>query len=1101
MNCILCWRIRDTTTFVAAIGEEASVVFGLANLEMMLRYCSRIVVAYFAFTVSVVAGNSSAPSASTTPIAPRYEAVLSGLEFRALGPALQGGRIDELAVVEQSPDTFYVGAATGGLWKTTNGGTTFEPVFDSLPGLTVGAVAVAPSNPSIVWVGSGEPNNRQSSSWGTGVYKSLDAGHTWEHVGLDDTQAIGRVVIDPIDANVVYVAALGHLWGSNSERGLFKTTDGGKTWSKVLFIDNDTGVVDVAVDPGSPNILYAAAYERRRTAWGFDGGGPGSALYKSVDRGLTWKKLTAGLPGTGNLGRIGIAVYRKNPEIVYCVIEGKEGGVFRSDDRGETWKKMSGEGLGSAYFSQIRIDPNNDLRVWGLLDFLMKSEDGGKNFTPDMRTDAHWDFHDLWIDLHDSRHILAATDGGIYRSRDGAKTWEYLDILPLGQIYRAAYDSATPYHICGGFQDNGVLCSTSRNRSAEGIANTDWQRILTADGFDVVLDSSDPDIIYSESQDGGLTRLDLKSHEWFPIAPEAKAGEPLYRFGWEAPLIESSHDPKVLYFGANFLFRSTDRGNSWTRLGDDLTTAADRNKLLILGKSPSADTVSLNYGVAAYPSISTIAESPLDPNILWVGTEDGNVQLSRDRGQTWKNVASAIPDLPQGLWGSSIVASNAAPNVAYVAFDGHRSDDFKTYIFRTNDFGRSWTSVANGIPNGGTVQVLREDPANPNLLFAGTEYGAYITFDRGASWHKFGSGLPNVPVDDIRIQPREHDLILATHGRSFYVLDDIRPLEELNQTVLDSDLHLFHMRPAISWRLFISSNAYNGDHYFTAPNPPYGALISYYLKQDAEKVTLTVRDHAGKPVQQIEGSGHAGLHRVNWDLRYTTANKPLDLQVWGAEQGFLIYHSLPHLGMPGPIVPPGEYSVEVKAGSAVASGSVSVQDDPNVTLSPGDRQAHDELTMQAFELYERGMSAQSKVTALDRALSEASEVWKKNGVKIPASVQSPADALSHEVEELLTEIKGPKKRDPLHQTSTPLIRQLAELLYSFEAHAAAPTPTQKEKLASLEDELTRFSARLEKAAGSDLDALNAAMREAQLPYITVPAKTVESEEKSGEDDN
>lgn len=1071
----------------------------------LLPYGGLILLACFGLTVPVVAGinpaSTSASISSTSRMAERYEAVLSGLQFRPLGPAMQGGRTDELAVVERSPDTFYVGAATGGLWKTTNGGTTFTPVFDSLPGLSVGAVAVALSNPSMVWVGSGEPNNRQSSSWGTGVYKSLDAGRTWIHAGLDDTQSIGRIVIDPTDPEVVYVAALGHLWGPNSERGLFKTTDGGKTWTKVLFIDNDTGVVDVALDPSSPNIVYAAAYERRRTAWGFDGGGPGSALYNSVDGGLTWSKLSAGLPKTGNLGRIGIAVYRKNPTIVYCVVEGKEGGVFRSEDRGETWKKMSGDDLGSPYISQLRIDPNNDLRLWGLLDFLMTSEDGGKTFTPDMRTDAHWDFHDLWIDPSDSEHVLAATDGGIYRSHDAGKTWDYLDTLPLGQIYRAAYDSATPYHICGGFQDNGVLCSGSRNRSAEGIANSDWQRILTGDGFDVVLDSADPNIIYSESQDGGLTRLDLKSHEWFPIAPRAKAGETPYRFAWETPLVQSSHDPRILYLGSNFLFRSTDRGNSWTKLGDDLTTAEDRNKLLILGKAPSVDTVSLNYGVAAYPSISAIAESPIDPNVLWVGTEDGNVQLSHDGGQTWKNVASAIPNMPHGTWVSSVVASNTSPNAAYVAFDGHRSDDFKIYIFRTSDFGHSWTSIANGIPSGATVHVLREDAVNPDLLFAGTEYGAYVSFDRGSSWYKFRSGLPDVPVDDILIQPREHDLILATHGRSFYVLDDIRPLEQLNQAVLDSDLHLFSIRPAISWRLFISSNGYNGDRYFTAPNPPYGALVSYYLKQDAKEVTLTIHDHTGKLVQQLAPSGHAGFHRVNWDLRYSSANQPLALQVWGMEQGFLIYHSLPHLGMPAPLVPPGEYSVEVKTGSAVANGSVIVQDDPNVTIGAADREAHDTLTIESFELYERGMSAQNKVIALDHALTAATEDWKKNRTKVPPSVESPADALTHQTEELLTEIKGPKKRDPLHPTATPLIRQLAELLYSFEAYTAAPTQTQKERLATLEDELASFSARLERATGPDLDRLNAAMREAQIPYITLPTKTSASEEKSGEDEN
>jgi photosystem II stability/assembly factor-like uncharacterized protein len=1053
----------------------------------------------FATGALPLAAQTAASSDPSTPVRTKYQRVLSGLHFREIGPAMQGGRIDAIAVDPRDPDIFYIGAATGGVWKTTNGGTTFQPMFEYLPALTVGDIVVAPSNPSIVWVGSGEPNNRQSSSWGTGVYKSTDGGHTWSHMGLDDTQSIGRVAIDPTNPDVVYVAALGHLWGPNAERGLFKTADGGKTWTKILFIDNDTGVVDVALDPDSPNIVYAAAYERRRVPWGFDGGGPGSALYKSTDGGVSWKKLTEGLPKPGNLGRIGVAIYPKNPAIVYSVIEGKGGGVFRSEDRGETWKKMGDSEPASPYFSQLRIDPNNDLRVWALLDFLMISSDGGKTFTPDMRTGAHWDFHDLWMDPRNSGHMLAATDGGLYRSNDDGKTWEFLNSLPLGQVYRLGFDNETPYRICGGFQDNGVVCGLSRTRSAEGIANTDWQRVLTGDGFFVQMDPADPNIIYSESQDGALSRLDLRSHEWLPISPQPDPGEPPYRFSWDSPLLVSREEPGTIYFAANYLFKSRDRGNTWTKVGGDLTTGVDRNTLTILGKTPSKDTVSLNYGIAYYPSISAIAQSPLDAKILWAGTQDGNVQVSRDGGRTWNNVAGSIRGVPHGTWVSNVVASKAAPGAAYVAFDGHRGDDFKAYIFRTTDFGRSWTDISEGIPAGGTVHVVCEDSANPSLLFAGTEYGAYISFNQGKQWEKL-TELPDVPVDDIGIQPREHDLILGTHGRSFYVLDDIRPLEELSDKVLDSKLHLFSVSPATSWRLFINSNGYNGDIKFNAPNPPYGATISYYLDRDAKQVTVTVRDRSGALVQTMKADGKAGLDRVNWDLRYTTANKPLDLQIWAAQQGFLIYHSLPHLGMPAPLVPPGDYTVEVSADGTSATEKVAVADDPNVTISAADREAHDKLTMQAFHLYEQGMEVQRSVVGMEGALNSAQEHWKKDGVELPADLKTSAADLQKKVEDLHSEIMGPKVRDPLHPASTPLIRRLAELLYALESFTAAPTPTEQERYTAWQRTLEEVSARVQQVQQHDLPAFNDKIRAAGIPYIAVPKPHEEKKQETSPED-
>ncbi len=589
------------------------------------------------------------PAAPTPPPPPDYAAALQNLTWRAIGPAIMGGRIDDFAVVESDPRVIYAGTASGGIFKSTNAGTTWEPIFDNEAVPTIGDLALAPSDPSILWVGTGESNNRQSSSWGNGVYRSNDGGKTWVHVGLNETHHIGRIVVHPRNPEVAYVAAAGKLWGPNKERGVYKTTDGGKNWAQVLFISEDTGVNDIAIDPESPDTLYAGAYQRRRTVFGFNGGGPQGAIYKTTDGGVTWKKLTKGLPYEtgGDVGRIGLSVYRKSPNIVYALVEHARGGVFRSEDRGETWTRMSETNPRPAYYSQILIDPNNDLRIWVLGAPLYFSEDGGKTFVTTRGQRIHSDFHAMWIDPANSDHLIVGTDGGINISYDAGRSWDFINSIPLGQFYEIGVDMQKPYRICGGLQDNNTWCGPSATTYMRGISNDEWVAVGGGDGFYAQVDPTDPNVLYAESQDGNLLRRDLRTGESKSIRPREKEGEARYRFQWNSPVVISAHDPKTIYYAGNFLFRSTDRGDNWTKASPDLTTGVDRSTLAILGKVPDKDTLSRNDGVQQYPCITSIAESALNARVLWAGTDDGNLQVTRDGGQTWKNVIEKVPGVPR----------------------------------------------------------------------------------------------------------------------------------------------------------------------------------------------------------------------------------------------------------------------------------------------------------------------------------------------------------------------------------------------------------------------------------------------------------------------
>ncbi|MBI4471046.1 MAG: hypothetical protein HY646_00150, partial [Acidobacteria bacterium] len=853
------------------------------------------------------------------------ESLLKNLSFRSIGPAVMGGRIDDVAAVESNPSVMYVGAASGGLWKTVNNGTTWQAVFDNEGTASIGDVAVAPSNPEIVWVGAGEPNNRQSSSYGDGVYKSTDGGQTWQHMGLRDSHHVGRIVIDPKDPNIVYVAALGHLWGPNRERGLYKTTDGGRNWTNVLSINEDTGVVDVAMDSGNSSILYAAAYQRRRTAWGFNGGGPNNALYKTTDAGRTWKKLTSGLP-SGIVGRIGLDVYRKNPAVVYATVEHREGGIFRSDDRGETWRKVNNLNPRPMYYSQIRIDPTNDNRIYVLGAPFYVSYDGAKTFVDPVTGRAgpnnamsrsydfgvHGDHHALWINPANPEHLVLGGDGGLYFSYDGSRNWDKVNNIPIAQYYAVGIDMQKPYNIYGGLQDNHSWGGPSATRHLLGIFNSDWFQTDFGDGMYARVDPTDPATAYVESQGGSIYRVNTKTGDRKNIRPAPKAGEPPYRFNWTAPIEISPHNSRTVYLAGNRVFKSTDRGETWTA-GPDLTRNENRDQLPIMGIMPGPDMLSRNDGVSSWGTITSFAESPARAGILWAGTDDGNLQVSRDGGATWTNVVDRVQGLPKSSPVSRVEPSRHDPGTAYVSFDRHQYDDFSPYVYMTTDYGQTWKSIATGLAEVGWVNVVKEHPKNANLLVAGSETGLFVSFNRGGRWMRLKNNLPTVPVDDIVFHPRDNDLILGTHGRSIYIMDDVEALSGITEEVLKSDVYIFKPRPATIHQ-FWKDESYSAQRFFTGPNPPHGAILNYYLRSAAAgDVKLTITDSEGRTVRELAGTKDAGINRVVWDMR----------------------HAGP-AGLPtarGPYAVSGTYTVRLSAGGREVSTTVQLEPDPLMTNS------------------------------------------------------------------------------------------------------------------------------------------------------------------------
>jgi photosystem II stability/assembly factor-like uncharacterized protein len=827
-----------------------------------------------------VAAAKSAPPAANPAANPA--ALLKTLEWRSVGPANNAGRISVVTGVPGDPLTYYVAGANGGIIKTSNGGTTFTPIFDEQSAGSIGAIAVAPSDPNVVYVGTGEGNPRNNASVGDGMYKSIDGGEHWTHIGLTKSDKIARLIIDGRNADVVYACVLGREWGPNEDRGVFKTTDGGATWKKVLYVDPNTACSDISADPNNSNILYAGMYTYRRWAWHLESGAGNTAVYKSVNGGASWERLSGpdkvnGLPRTA-MDRIGVAVAPSDPNIVYVLSETKtEGELWRSDDAGKSWRTVNRDpniNFRPFYYADIRVDPKNPNRVFTLSGGLYFSEDGGTTFRTIAR-DVHGDHQAMWIDPVDPRYILSGSDGGWQVSRDGGKNWDVVNTFAFTQFYHINYDLQTPYRVCGGLQDNGNWCGPSNSLSGQGIRAADWLNVSGGDGFFTVPVLDKPWLIFSDSQGGMLNITDMRSGVQKTIYPypnrvgsvgDAMIGH-TYRFNWNSPIVLSPQNPGVVYFGGNVLFRSRTYGQSWDVISPDLTTNDPAKQ-----QSSGGEIVVDNTAAEFHATLLSVAPSPLDSNVIWTSSDDGLVHVTRDGGKTWTKTFTTVPGLAPNAWLATIEASHVEAGTAYVTADHHQDDDYAPYVYMTTDFGKTWTSIRGDLPDRAWwTHVIREDPKNRNLLYLGTEAGVWASWDRGAHWHSLRGRLPVTPVRDIQIHPRENDLIVATHGRGLYILDDLAPFQQLG-SVLTADAALFDLRPAIKWTSW-NRDGNLGQRTYAGENPPTGAMISYYLKtQPAGDVNVEVADATGRVVRRFRRvPDEAGVQRIVWDLREEAA--------------------------------------------------------------------------------------------------------------------------------------------------------------------------------------------------------------------------------------
>ena len=904
------------------------------------------------------------------------EADLAAFRPRHVGPAVAGGRIHDVEALPGDPSTVYVASASGGLWKSVNRGVTWTNLWEHMPTSTFGDLAIAPSDPDILYAGTGEQQNRQSTSWGNGVYRSGDGGATWEHLGLEETRHTGRVRVHPTEPNIVYVAALGNLWRPSPDRGVYRSRDAGQSWDKVLFVDDNTGAVDLAIDPVNPNVLYAAMYQRQRRTWGFNGGGPGSGVYKTTDGGDSWRELTNGLPA-GDKGRIGIAISPTDPQILNMLVQhSEEGGGYRSGDGGESWEKVSDQNIRPMYYSHVYIDPTTPDRVYTLATTSHRSEDGGRTFQeiaprPTYDVGVHADHHTMWIDPGDPEHFYLAGDAGLHETYDRGVTFRRINNLPIGQFYAVAVDNRDPYWIYGGMQDNHSWMGPAATRSWEGIVDDEWRQIGFGDGM-YQQPSPDGRTIYSNAQNGSWTRFDNVTGDMLSLRLTAPEGEDPYRWDWVSPSRLSHHDPNVVYMGGNRLFISRDRGDSFTRT-EDLTRQQDRDELEIMGVRGADTRLSRNDGTSSYGEIVTIAESPLNPAVLWVGTDDGNVQVSSDGGRNWNEVSGGAPGLPDGTYVSRVTASAEAPGTAYVTFDAHRDGDFRPYVYRTEDYGARWTALHDALPSG-SANVIIEHPDNPHVLFLGTEHHLFASTDRGASWARFPD-LPTTAYDDMVIHPREKDLVLGTHGRSIIVIDDVGPLAGYGASTAAESLFLYETGPGTIMNYW-KDTSYRGQSVFMGENPVDGTAITYRLGPGSGPARLTVRNAAGEVVRDMEVPSGAGLHRVNWDLRHEL---PSDAQpVWTAHDPAVVPRTV---DTRGPYVSPGIYSLELSAGSGVQSGSVRVVGDPDLPLTVEDYREREAFLLEVLELNHQLEGAGESASRHRRQLTQLYEAINGGGVR------------------------------------------------------------------------------------------------------------------------
>ncbi|HVR95560.1 MAG TPA: glycosyl hydrolase [Thermoanaerobaculia bacterium] len=1037
------------------------------NLQRMLR-CLAGTAAGLALVACPVLAQEAQPAAPVELDSNSF----GGLTARALGPAVMSGRIAAIAGVAgdpNAPTTVYVGAAGGGVWRSRDAGVTFQPVFDE-HSQSIGAIAVDPREPQTVWVGTGETWVRNSVSVGDGVYKSTDGGDSWQRMGLENSERIARIRVSPKDGNVVWVCATGHLWDSHDERGVYKTADGGKTWKRVLSVDAETGCSDLDVDPQDPRIVYAGLWQFRRTGWSFHSGGKGSGVYKSTDGGETWKPLTEGLP-KGEKGRIAIAVAPSRPAVVYALVEAAKTALYRSDDTGATWTEVNASSnvqVRPFYFAHIVVDPTDFDRIYkpGLV--LTASSDGGKSFGSLLSQGGfgggiHSDHHALWINPKNPYEMFLGTDGGVYHSQDRARKWRLIKSLPVSQFYRVSYDMARPYNVYGGLQDNGSWMGPSRGMFGS-VQNKDWRNIGMGDGFYAFSDPTDPDNVYVEYQGGMISRLRLSTGEAKEIKPFPGDRDPEYRFNWNTPVHVGRHEPGTLYFGSQFLFRSRDKGESWEKISPDLTTN-DRAKQ---GQEESGGLTVDNSSAENHTTVYSISESPRATGVIWVGTDDGNVQVTRDNGATWTNVVGNVPGLPRNTWVSSVEASHYDDATAYATFDGHTTGDMKAYVYRTADFGKTWQPLATPAIEG-YAHIVREDLVNPDLLFLGTEHGLWISLDRGARWTRFTGNFPNVAVRDLAIHPRESDLIIATHGRGIYILDDLTPLRNLTAQVLDSEVALLPSRPS-SLVIPVPSQDFPGDDEFAGRNPEEAAAITYYLKKRhvLGDLKVEVYDPQGNLVSTLPAGKRRGVNRVDWPMRLPAPKVPAASSL-----------VMSQYAMVGPRVPAGTYTVKLIKGDQTLNGEVRLVPDPRSTHTDEDRAQQYQAAMDLYRMMERLTWLAESAAEVRDAANQRAEALPKGDRLRPQLARLAADVERYRGTLVATSEAG-------WMSGEEKLREKMGMLYgAVNGYEGRPTRSQLEYSKVLGGRLDQAASQFEAFKKDDLAAANRALEGKKLEPIKV----------------